>query len=344
MLKGILENNPLTKPLTAMREKRGLPALKKDTWTTLVAQNIPLVVPINELCFGGKPQDWNEATVLTDFIFLRKGATPPLTPSFVNFIESAKSNYRRLVVMAFSSMPVPRADILEIAVNMVENCKYPVSVIALVGPRDLSKETLKPSLEKKAEELKSSGKILEDKGAPFGELFQHMDCLIVHGGLGTTAEALRVGVPVMVTGVLLMDQRFWGHQVSSLGVGPEPSHITEFNRVCVGHLNKALDPDSPWLNRAREFSRQIQGASEDGVPENLEAFVQLLKTASPVDTSADAVPGQVTAFVKSTYNRGVVAPTKMMGSGVLNVGKATGRAVGTGMSGMVSAVKGVAKR
>lgn len=58
-----------------------------------------------------------------------------------------------------------------------------------------------------------------------------MDTIIVHGGLGTTAEALRVGVPVIITGVLLMDQRFWGKRVNDLGVGPEPTHISSFSSV-----------------------------------------------------------------------------------------------------------------
>jgi UDP:flavonoid glycosyltransferase YjiC (YdhE family) len=58
-----------------------------------------------------------------------------------------------------------------------------------------------------------------------------MDCVIVHGGLGTTSEALKVGVPVIVTGVLLMDQRFWGKRVHDLGIGPEPVHIKNFASV-----------------------------------------------------------------------------------------------------------------
>jgi hypothetical protein len=105
------------------------------------------------------------------------------------------------------------------------------------------------------------GFIFEAKGADYGKLFPLVDCNIVHGGLGTTAEAsaaqqplsllpcflafllprsllsvclhdvfittqatltlppppplplqaVRAGVPCMVTGVLLMDQRFWGN-------------------------------------------------------------------------------------------------------------------------------------
>lgn len=60
---------------------------------------------------------------------------------------------------------------------------------------------------------------------------EEMDCIIVHGGLGTTAEAMRAGVPVMITGVLLMDQRFWGLRTYQMGIGPEPVHIKAFSKV-----------------------------------------------------------------------------------------------------------------
>ena len=89
-------------------------------------------------------------------------------------------------------------------------------MIALVGNRDPNKEKLKDSTEKEVKRLKSEGKILEDKGAPFGLLFSRLDAIVCHGGLGTTAEALRAGVPTMVTGVLLMDQRRHGEALPLL--------------------------------------------------------------------------------------------------------------------------------
>lgn len=45
----------------------------------------------------------------------------------------------------------------------------------------------------RAAELKEEGRLLEASAAPFGKLFPEMDLIIVHGGLGTSAEALRVG-------------------------------------------------------------------------------------------------------------------------------------------------------
>lgn len=33
---------------------------------------MPMVIPINEYCFGKRPADWASNTVFTDFIFLRQ--------------------------------------------------------------------------------------------------------------------------------------------------------------------------------------------------------------------------------------------------------------------------------
>lgn len=104
-----------------------------------------------------------------------------------------------------------------------------------------------------------------------------MDTIIVHGGLGTTAEAMRAGVPVMITGVLLMDQRFWGLRTHQMGIGPEPVHIKSFHKECVKNLDKALDPNSEWAKVAKELPPKITGRTEDGVSDNIEAVERLLK-------------------------------------------------------------------
>jgi sterol 3beta-glucosyltransferase len=81
---------------------------------------------------------------------------------------------------------------------------------------------------------------LELEGAPFGLLFTKCDALCVHGGLGTTAEAMRTGIPATVVGVLLMDQRFWGMQCEKLGIGSTMIHIGQWKRKCVATVDNML--------------------------------------------------------------------------------------------------------
>jgi hypothetical protein len=289
-LKQFMENNPFSHTLNTMRTRRGLAPFtgsESETWSTILSANSPLVIPINQHAFGGKPSDWPPNAILTDFIFLRKGGIPPLAENMMKFITAAKEAKEKLVVMAFSSMPVDREKVIQIAMTMVDNCKTRPRVIALVGNRDLTKEPLSSSTEKRANALKQEGRLLEDKGAPFGELFKHMDCIIIHGGLGTTAEALRAAVPTIVTGVLLMDQRFWGRQCQTLGVGPEPVHISDFQKVCAEHVDHALTDGSDWQTTAKEVAKKIQGETDDGVKENVEAIEKLLRSAAPIKLNKD---------------------------------------------------------
>jgi len=272
-----------------MRARHGLKPFTKNTWKFIMKSNLPLVIPIQEHCFGGKPKEWHENAILTNFIFLRKGPTGDLTPKFVNFIKNAKEKGRKILAIGFSSMPVPRSTILEIVTLLAEKCEGSPAVIALVGNKDFSQDKIPKAVEEKAEELKKEGRILEEKGAPFGKLFPELDCIIIHGGLGTTAEALRVGVPVIVTGVLLMDQRFWGKRVYQLGYGPEPVHISDFPHVCVDLVNKALKPGCEWAEKAKIEAKKIIGESEDGVEENVRAFLELEKVAKFANTGPNLV-------------------------------------------------------
>lgn len=111
-----------------------------------------------------------------------------------------------------------------------------------------------------------------------------MDCIVIHGGLGTTAEALRSGVPTIVTGTLLMDQRFWGVQMAELGIGPPPVHITSFSSCCVELVDRALQDNSKWKKNAQAIAKQLKLSAEeetDGVKKNVEMVVELSHNLLP---------------------------------------------------------------
>eukprot|EP01126_Amoeba_proteus_P014961 TRINITY_DN16645_c0_g1_i1.p1 TRINITY_DN16645_c0_g1~~TRINITY_DN16645_c0_g1_i1.p1 ORF type:complete len:279 (+),score=76.96 TRINITY_DN16645_c0_g1_i1:1-837(+) len=152
-------------------------------------------------------------------------------------------------------MPIKREEIIKISILIASKCTKNPRVIALVGKQlhgKLSSET-----QKKADSLKSKGILLEASGAPFGKLFPEMNAVVIHGGLGTTAEALRAGIPIIVTGSMLMDQRFWGAHCYNLGIAPPPCHISEFPSVCVGHVDQALKEDNVWALKAKEIAKEM---------------------------------------------------------------------------------------
>eukprot|EP01127_Copromyxa_protea_P014440 TRINITY_DN4019_c0_g1_i2.p1 TRINITY_DN4019_c0_g1~~TRINITY_DN4019_c0_g1_i2.p1 ORF type:complete len:1029 (+),score=204.55 TRINITY_DN4019_c0_g1_i2:415-3087(+) len=279
VLRAVNENVP-GQSLSEIRSRRGLKTKSITNLQTafhiIVKRNLPIIVPMVPYAFGGKPADWHEKAVFTDFIFLRSGGVGDLTPEFKQFIGNAKEKGRKLVVMGFSSMPVPRDKILEIACSMCSESQCKPCVIALVGRRPPGEPPLSPELQQRTQALKDEGSLLEAAGAPFGKLFPEMDTIIVHGGLGTTAEAMRAGVPVMITGVLLMDQRFWGLRTYQMGIGPEPVHIKAFQKDVVKNLDKALAPGSEWAKVAKELPPKISGKTEDGVQDNIDAVEKLL--------------------------------------------------------------------
>ncbi|MGE5199491.1 MAG: glycosyltransferase [Rhodospirillaceae bacterium] len=57
--------------------------------------------------------------------------------------------------------------------------------------------------------------------APHAWLFPRCAAIVHHGGAGTTAAALRAGVPSVVV-PHMADQPYWGRRVHALGAGPRP--------------------------------------------------------------------------------------------------------------------------
>jgi len=281
-----MEDDPIWSPLSTMRENRGLRPFKgrrSETFAQLLKQNAPIVVPINAIAFGGRPKDWPSSIVLTDFIFLQGGAVPKLPQKIIDFIDKAHEAGDPVVAMTFSSMPVSRGDIIQSSLKIVKDCESHPRVIALSGSKVNDK--ISPVLTKELQVAVEEGKILEMEGAPFDLLFRRLDALCVHGGLGTTAEAMRAGLPTTVVGVLLMDQRFWGMQCEKLGIGAPMVHIALWKKKCVSVVDAMLKAGSTFKSEARALAQRIQPTSADGVPENVQAIVQAIDSAVPIDTT-----------------------------------------------------------
>lgn len=291
-VKGFVEESGFARyNLDHLRKSFGLEVT--DTWDTLKRMKVPLVIPMREGTFP-RPSDWWDSIDLTDFIFLRGGAAAPgaLAEPLAGFVAAARAAGAKLGLMTFSSMPVPRRLVVACCVRMVEECSHNLRLI-FVG-RLQGNNTVPGELALRADALKAEHRLCEVERADFGALFREMDCFVVHGGLGTTVEALRRKKPVCVTGPLLMDQRFWGNVCYQKGVGPEPVVIEDFGRTCVAFADGALDPADPqgWQANARE---QFWGEdSDDGVHANVEHFARLagqnLATMSTKDLSAMLLP------------------------------------------------------
>jgi len=246
---------------------------------------------------------------LTDFIFLRRDSET-LDAETAAFVRHARKQRRPVVAMTFSSMPVGERKMLEAAVAVCDQCFAPAppdqerhrpSFIALVAGQGHDPVPAGSQLEAHVERLVKAKRLLVlRRGACFGELFPQLDAAILHGGLGVTSEALLAGIPMIISGILLLDQRYWAGRVSELGCGPPGVYIDELltpsQASCLAAagssspakprvvelLQKALDrreeeeargdgSDAPqaWRRRAKEVRAELLEGHRDGTPDGI---------------------------------------------------------------------------
>ena len=98
--------------------------------------------------------------------------------------------------------------------------------------------------------------------APHDRLLPLMAGAIHHGGAGTTAAAIRAGIPQVVV-PFFADQPFWGRRVAWLGLGPDPIPRRRLDPTALATaLRLALGRAAPRRQAARlgEVVRAVDGA------------------------------------------------------------------------------------
>jgi len=112
------------------------------------------------------------------------------------------------------------------------------------------------------------------ESAPHDWLFPSMGAIIHHGGAGTTASALRAGVPSIVM-PFFGDQFFWAQAVTRLGVSPGPIYRKELNQVeTIADAIRTAVIDANMRARAEALGERIRG--EDGIGYTVALFREFL--------------------------------------------------------------------
>jgi UDP:flavonoid glycosyltransferase YjiC (YdhE family) len=116
-------------------------------------------------------------------------------------------------------------------------------------------------------------RVLYVDDVPYDWLFPRCAAAVHHGGAGTTAAALRAGVPSVVV-PHAADQPFWGKRVAALGAGPQPVPV---RRLTTARLAAALQEARQVGLRsgAQAVARSI--CEEDGVAR----AVQIIEASRP---------------------------------------------------------------
>lgn len=106
---------------------------------------------------------------------------------------------------------------------------------------------------------------------PHDWLFQHISTVVHHGGAGTCAIGLALGLPTVIV-PFFGDQFWWAGIVHRAGAGPKAVPYKELTADKFSEsIKEALQPDI--RNRAQEISQKIK--SEDGVATAVDQFHKL---------------------------------------------------------------------
>lgn len=119
-----------------------------------------------------------------------------------------------------------------------------------------------------------SGDTLAVKYAPYHLVFPRAAAIVVHGGAGTTAEALRAGRPVLAL-PLAFDQFGVAWQVERLGVGVKVSKSDRSRATLAKTIERAID-DEEIARRSAQL-----GVSLSSERDGAEAAVELIERLRP---------------------------------------------------------------
>lgn len=191
-----------------------------------------------------RPSDWNSSTIVTGYWFLDTPAdfTPP--PQLLDFLADGKPP----VCISFGSMtgqnPTALTKIILTALKNTGQRGILLTGLGRINNADLPDDVFK------LEEI------------PHDWLFPQVAAVVHHGGAGTTAAALRAGVPNIII-PLFGDQLFWGQQVETLRVGPKsiPKKQLTVEKLAAA-INAAVNHEE-MRQRALSLSAKIR--AEDGV-------------------------------------------------------------------------------
>lgn len=254
-----------------VRARRGLPRQRFGRYTaaatrtpTLLAAS-PSVVP--------RAADWPAALRQTGY-WVRSREDGPrsddaLDADLAAFLDAGPSP----VFVGFGSMPTPDP------VGLVRDL---VGVLGRAGQRGLVSAGLAglsvdPATGPGAR-TPAAGEVIGIGPAPHDLLFPRCAVIVHHGGAGTTAAAVRAGVPQVVV-PHAADQPYWGRRMADLGVAGPPIARKDLTQA---RLAAALDVALSPAARSAAYDLGVRVRAEDGagdaarlVDEHLRAFARM---------------------------------------------------------------------
>jgi sterol 3beta-glucosyltransferase len=201
------------------RETLGLPPLASVSWAARTAARGDLFLYGFSPRVVSRPADWPGRFHITGYWFLEPapGWRPPAI--LLDFLQAGPPP----LYVGFGGSGAELDDRLLALVRRA---------LALTGQRAV----LSTSYRRLSASDIAAG-IFPLDAAPHRWLFPRMAAVVIHGGPGTLAEAIRAGIPSVCIPIGA-DQFFWGRRVAQLGCGPSP---LPRRRLTAERLAQAID-------------------------------------------------------------------------------------------------------
>ncbi|HEY1498226.1 MAG TPA: glycosyltransferase [Acidobacteriaceae bacterium] len=241
-------------PVYALRQELGLPRGKDPIFDAKHAQR--LVLALYSQVMGDPQPDWPPSVKVTGFPFYDgTGSEGALPPELAAFLDAGPAP---LVFTLGSAAVMHAGDFYEQSAQAAESLGQRAVLLIGSDDRNLPKRKLPET-------------ICVARYAPYSQIFPRASVIIHQAGIGTTAQALRAGRPMLVM-PYSHDQPDNARRVRKLGVA-EVLGRTKYNAKPAAQLISKLLSDSAYVSRASAAAAKI--IAENGAVAACDALEQM---------------------------------------------------------------------
>ncbi|KAI4702974.1 hypothetical protein J4E81_001847 [Alternaria sp. BMP 2799] len=205
-----------------------------------------------------KPKDWGSHISISGFYFLNLASNYTPTPELQKFLDDGPPP----VYIGFGSIVLDNPNAMtELIFEATKKIAGGRRVLLSKGWGGMG-----------VDELRVPENVFMLGNVPHDWLFKHVECVVHHGGAGTTAAGIAAGRPTIII-PFFGDQPFWGAMIARAGAGPDPIPYRQLTSDKLADaINFCLKPES--LERAKDLASKI--ATERGSDMGAQSFHQYL--------------------------------------------------------------------
>lgn len=245
-----------------------------------------------------KPEDWGARISVSGFYFLPLASEYTPSASLQSFLDAGSPP----IYICFGSIVID--DPKSLTLLLLEAIRLAgVRAVISTGWSGLGDLKMPPEIHTLAD-------------CPHDWIFQHVSCVVHHGGAGTTAAAIAAGKPSVVV-PFFGDQPFWGSMIARAGAGPEP---IPFKKLTATGLAAAIKDALNCSVRKTSHSLGDLVNDEDGVQVGIRSFYQQLDL-SMLQCSLTPMSAATWRVRKTEVRLGSTSSALLMDMGLLDLDK-----------------------